>query len=144
MIVAMTGQCFWRFPRLPGQCSWLFTPGSYPSEFTSEIMYQRVGDVLFFVSGTRQRVFRLNENDVWTCASATFYKVNQSTGNHWKNICYNHTITFDKEGLTFIYSSDLYLRKTIPDTDDREYRYRGMTHDTYTATGPLGKPVQGN
>ena len=37
MIVAMTGQCFWRFPRLPGQCSWLFTAGKTVSEIGLEL-----------------------------------------------------------------------------------------------------------
>jgi hypothetical protein len=117
-------------------------PGSYPNLSDYELMYQRVGDVLFVVRHSQQLIFRLNEDNVWTCGTTTWDKVynNTTNGNHYHQISYDQTITFDKNGLTYTYSFDLYGRKTMPGTST-DYFYRGSSHNFTTVTGPLGKPT---
>jgi hypothetical protein len=39
MLVAKTGQCFWRFDLLPGQCSWLFTLKGVVSQFSGRFSF---------------------------------------------------------------------------------------------------------
>ncbi|MFC2014925.1 hypothetical protein ACFLUP_02915 [Chloroflexota bacterium] len=125
--------------------SWDYTN---PKTRTSvvDIIYQRVGDRLFWVTPRDVLVFNYDEEEnVWVRnPSVMDFASSSSPGKVFKSVHVQvRTLTFDEDGITLTTPEiDRYL--LIETSVPGEYHWKGSSHISVVATGPLGKPVKGN
>jgi hypothetical protein len=116
---------------------------SKPDTFTdTSIVYQRVGDTLFWSDSREVQVFKLGEGDVWERRTATWEMVSPSGALLKHVFTQPQNITFDVDGITLTSSRDVYILLPAPSPPPNRFTWMGSTHRTSVGEAPLGKPTR--
>ena len=108
-----------------------------------DVIYQQVGDFLFWANNRGIRVFVRGEaENVWVCERLVSVRTSEDMTQVLKIVCTEPvTLTFDEDTITMYHRSDLYRLQENPG-GSRHFDWYGLMHLALDGEAPLGKPAK--